>query len=343
MKRIMSIVVSLVLFGLMASPVGAQSATPMPPGGQADLQAATDWLISQQGDDGGFPGFSGESEVSVTIDAVIALVAAEHRGIDSSAVIDEAVAYLESGDGALVYAQTGAGQAAKLVHGIVAIGGNPQDFAGVDALALLEQSPDADTGLYGTGVYDHALALLALAATDSDIPDEAFTAIENSQTPEGGWAFDGSVTESAADGNTTSLTVQALVAAGEGDSQLVADGLSYLQTTLVDSTGATFQPGAGTPADANSTALVMQAVLAVGDDPSSDAWGDLPAALSAFQNETGAFYFNADDTSDNIFSTVQVIPAVAGLAQPVFPASDVAAPSATPVTYRPGTGLVQAA
>lgn len=343
MNQVMSIVLSLLLFGLVAVQAGAQSATPMATAGQADLQAAAEWLISQQGEDGGFLGFSGESEVSITIDAIIALVAAEHRGVDTGTAIDEAVAFMESGDGALVYAQTGAGQAAKLVLGILAFGGDPHDFAGVDPLALLEQGPDADTGLYGTGVYDHALTMLALAATDTDIPAEAFTAIEGTQTPEGGWAFDGSVTEGAADSNTTSLIVQALVAAGEGDSPLVADGLAYLQTALVDQSGATFQPGAGTPADANSTALVMQAVIAAGEDPSSEAWGNLPAALSAFQNESGAFFYNADDTSDNIFATVQAIPAVAGLAQPILPSSDVADPSATPLTLRFGAGFAQAA
>ena len=342
MKRVMSIVVSLLLLGLLTGPAGAQSATPVATAGQADLQAASEWLISQQSDDGGFPGFSGESEVSITIDAVIALIAAEQRGVGTGTTIDEAVAFMESGDGALVYAQTGAGQAAKLVLGIVALDGDPHDFAGVDPLALLEQGPDADNGLYGTGVYDHALAMLALAATETDIPAEAVTALENTQTPEGGWSFDGSVTEGAADSNTTSLVVQALVAAGEGDSPLVTDGLAYLQTTLVDRTGATFQPGAGTPADANSTALVMQAVIASGNDPSSDAWGNLPAALSAFQNESGAFFYNAD-TSDNIFSTVQAIPALAGLAQPVVPPGDVATPTATPISLHFDAELPQAA
>ena len=345
MKRTVDVLVSLIITAMvMAASViatGAQEATPVSVA--ADLEAATAWLIDQQGEDGGFPGFSGESEPSITIDAVMALAAAEHRGIDTSDAIDEAVGYLQSGDVALVFAQTGTGQAAKLVLGMVAAGEDPSDIAGVNPLALLEQGANPDTGVYGTGVYDHALVMLALAATGSDIPAEAITALEETRTPEGGWAFDGTVTEGAADTNTTSLVVQALVAAGQGDSALVSDALAYLLMGVDGTSGATFQPGAGFPADASSTAFVTQAVIAVGDDPSSDAWGNLTAALGAFQAGSGAFFFNSEDTAENLFSTVQVIPAVAGLALPIVPADGQATPVATPVTLQPNTLVARAA
>jgi hypothetical protein len=314
----------------LAAGVSAQGATPAA-GGEASLGRAALWLMSQQAPEGGFAGLDGTPDPSITIDAIVALVAAGEQGVNTHLAVDSAMAWLASGDQALVFAQTGQGQAAKLVLAAVAAGADPRDIANVDPLALIATGPDADTGFYGRGVFDHALCLLALAATGSDAPDEAISALESSRTPEGGWAFDGTTTEGAADSNTTALVVQALVALGQGDSPLVADAMAYLLTAVDGASGATFQPGAGFPTDSSSTALVMQAVIAVGDDPASDAWGNLPAALATFQNASGAFHYSADDLSDNIFASVQVIPALAGMALPVAPAAS----SATPVAMLP--------
>lgn len=341
MKRLVTLLASVLLAAALSTslPViaSAQSPTPIPmPGeGMGGLRAATDWLIGQQAEDGGFAGFSGASEPSITIDAIMALAAAQQQGVDVGTSIDDAVAYLESSDVAPVFAQTGPGQAAKLTLGIIAAGDDPRAFATVNPLMLVDKGVNDETGLYGTGVYDHALAMLALAAAGSDVPAEAIAALEETRTPEGGWAFDGTTTEGAADSNTTALVVQALVAAGEGDSALVSNALDYLRTTLVDDTGATFQPGDEAIADANSTALVLQAAIAAGEDPSSfDAWGNLPSALEAFQNPNGAFHYNADDPSDNLFTTAQAIPALAGLPLPLTPAPDGGAPVASPVAIR---------
>ena len=335
MKRslalIVSVLVAIVLStGIITSAAASQATPEIPDGSGADLEAATAWLISQQDDSGGFVGFSGEPEVSVTIDAVIALVSAQQDGVNVGQSIDNAIAWLESGDEALVYAQTGMGQAAKLVVGIVAYGGNPNDIAGVDPLALIEQGPSEETGFYGAGPFDHGLALLALGATNTEVPAEAITILEESRTPEGGWSFDGTATEGAADSNTTSIIIQGLVATGHGDSSLVSDALAYLQTTLVGTSGATFQPSDDAAAEANSTALVTQAVIAVGDDPTGAGWGDLSAAMAAFQNESGAFHYNDAETEDNLFSTVQAIPAVAGVALPIVPGAET---DATPIAW----------
>lgn len=340
MKRLTGVIsgaLALLAMTLVAG-VSAQGATPAA-SAEADLQAAATWLMSQQGEDGGFAGLDGTSDPSITIDAIVALVAAGERGIDTQEAVDDAVAWLGEGDRTLVYAQTGQGQAAKLVLGAVAAGADPHDIANVDPLALIEAGPSAETGLYGRGVFDHALCLLALAATGSEVPDDAIAVLETTQTPEGGWAFDGTVAEGAADSNTTSLVVQALVALGRADSPLVADAMGYLLTAVDGATGATFQPGAGFPADSSSTALVMQAVIAVGDDPASDAWGNLPAALAAFQNDSGAFHYSPDDLGDNIFATVQAIPAVAGMALPVTPGAS----AGTPVAVLPDRPVTLAA
>lgn len=327
MKRFLNVLAIVIVSVLLVS----QSAHAQDTGEPADLAAATGWLADLQQEDGGLPGFSGDSDPSITIDAIFALVAAERQGIDSGDAIDRAVVYLESGDVALTFAQTGAGQAAKLVLAMVATGGDPRDVAGVDALSLLESGPSPETGLYGTGVYDHAYVMLALASAGEAVPPAAIAGLEATQTPEGGWAFDGMTAEGAADSNTTALVIQALVASGESESQMVANAVSYLQTTIADTGGAVFQPGGETPPDAISTALVIQALIAVGEDPSAESWGNLMATVSTFQNEGGAFHFNEDDASDNIFSTVQVIPAAAGVALPIVEGADAAGSDAASV------------
>lgn len=303
------LLVSVVSGGLVA---GAQEATPGTPGvAGSGLQGAVDWLVARQGSDGAFQGFTGESDPGVTIDAIIALAAAEGAGIDTGASIDEAVDYLASGDVALVYAQTGVGQAAKLVLGLVAAGEDPADFARVQPLILLEDGQDDETGVYGTGIFDHGLAMLALAATGTKVPETAIDALTATQAPNGGWSFDGVPDDAAADSNTTALAIQALVASGNGESNLVSSGMDYLAMTVTEE-GAAFNAEPDSVPDANSTALVMQAHIAVGEDGSA-----LQESLAGFQNANGAFFYNAEDTTDNLFSTVQAIPALAGVALPV--------------------------
>lgn len=316
-----ALLVSVVSGGAIA---GAQGATPEPGrNGVADLQGAVDWLVSQQGDDGAFVGFTGESDPGVTIDAVIALAAAQRAGIDTGTSIEGALQYLASGDVALVYAQSGVGQAAKLALGLAAAGEDPADFAGVQPLTLVERGQDDETGVYGTGIYDHDLAMLALAAAGSEVPQTAIDALAEAQAPNGGWGFDGVPDDAAVDSNTTALVIQALVASGNGDSDLVATGMDYLATTVTDE-GVAFDAQPGSVADSNSTALAAQAYLAAGEDASA-----LLQALAGFQNANGAFFYNAEDTSDNLFSTVQAVPALAETPLPVLATPQ--AGEATPV------------
>lgn len=303
------LVVSLISSGALAA---AQDATPgVSPRGGSGLEGATEWLVSQQGSDGAFPGFAGESDPGVTIDAIIALVSAQRAEIDTGTSIEDAVAYLESGDAALVYAQTGVGQAAKLVLGLVAAGEDPADFANVQPLTLIENGQDEETGIYGTGIFDHGLVMLALGVTGSEAPATAIDALTETQAPNGGWSFDGVPDDAAVDSNTTSLVIQALVASGNGDSDLVTSGLAYLGT-IVTEEGVTSTEQPGSVPDSNSTALAVQAYIAAGKDPDT-----LMETLSQFQNDSGAFFYNAEDTSDNLFSTVQAMPALAEMALPI--------------------------
>ncbi len=291
-----------------ATPQASPLATPVAAPG---LQGAVDWLISQQQEDGSWLGFSGEPDTGTVVDTLITLGAAQEAGIDVGSSIDNAMAWLGSEDYALVYAQTGTGQAAKLVLALVAADADSLEIAGVKPLDLVLAGEAAESGLYGTGIYDHAYVLMALAATDSEIPATAMDFLGTVQAENGGFAWDGSTDITMVDSNTTSMVVQALVATGNGDSDVVARAVDFLRTTVTDQ-GAAYSVGA--EADSNSTALVAQAFMAVDVDATH-----LITALGTFQNANGAFHWMHSDLSDNSFSTLQAIPALGGITLPVIP------------------------
>jgi prenyltransferase beta subunit len=315
------------LLALLA-PVAARAQTATPAAGSPVANAAA-WLEKQQAADGGFLGFSGTSDAGTTADAILALAAARNAGVKVD--LTQAVDFLEKN--ALVYAQTGPGQAAKLVLTIVAAGGDPTDVENVNPLSIVEVSAKSETGQIGFGPFDHALGVLALVATGSDVPSKAIDVFRTTQLEDGSWSFDGTTANGGGDTNTTAVAIQALVAAGEGNDSMVAKALDYLKSVQTGAGGFPFQKGQAPKGDANSTAIVVQAIVALGQDPASADWKNAAAALAAFQNPSGAFRYTDDQPDDNLFATVQAIPAIAGQPYPIAASAggdgtDVATPPA---------------
>ena len=300
-----------------ATPAASLAASPA----EDPLAAASAWLRAQQDASGGFPGYSGEVDPGATIDAVLALSAAQESDPEAAATLAAAVAYLET-EG-LPYSQTGAGQAARLALAAIAGGRDPRAFGGVDLLAAIAAVPTTTVehpipGIYGDDLYDHALALIALAAAGETVPDSALQPFRDMQNDAGGWAFDGSTDAAAADSNTTALVIQALAATGRGDDHMVEDGLAFLRTLLApDGSGFAYGPAAPLVADANSTALAVQALIAAGQDPASPEWGNAARALASFQLPDGGLRYLASDEEPNLLATLQAIPALAGMPLPV--------------------------
>lgn len=315
-------------------PVAAQSATPgagaaASPVAAEGLEGAVSYLQGQQAEDGGFPGFEGTSDPGITADAVIALAAAREAGIDVGKSIDDALAYLE-GTG-VAYAETGAGQHAKLILALVAAGADPASFAGEDLVQPLFGT-EPESGIVGSGMFDHALVTLAAAAVGSDQAATLAEQFASYQIADGSWAFDASTELGAGDTNTTSLVIQALVAAGMGDAPAIEQALSYLGMAQAPGGGFAYQPAEPLVPDANSTALAIQALIATGADSSaSESTANAMAALLDFQNPSGGFQYTAESPDDNLFATVQAIPALAGRAAPVVAADRGATPVASPL------------
>ncbi len=287
------------------------------------LGSATAWLLAQQRPDGGFAGFSGESDPGMTVDAVLALAAA---GLDPARPRAEnapsAVAYLESV--ASTYSRT-TGGTAKLVLAAVAAGRDPRAFGGLDLVARLRQAYDPATGLYDTQLFSNAYALLALAAVGQSVPPAAIEAVLARQGSDGSWAWDGSTEPGAGDSNTTALVVQALAALGRAHDPAVTRALAYLRSVQAPDGAFAYQPADPLVGDANSTALAVQALLAVGEEPQSASWRFALDALARFGNPSGALRWRDDAADDNLFATVQAIPA---LARQPFPLRGVVRPLA---------------
>jgi hypothetical protein len=278
------------------------------------IERATAAILAQQDASGAFPGFSGEPDTAATIDALIALAAAQAAGVDVD--LAPILAYL-AGD-ALVFAQTNPASAARLSLGLAAAGGDSSAFASVDPLGLVMRGFDDATGFCGAQVYEHSLCVLALVAGGASVPPAWIDVLRANQNDDGGWVYDGTAESRTSDTNTTAVALQALIAAGVAiDDPAVVAGREFLFAMRAEGGGFAYLAGGPLVADANSTALCIQALIALREDPRSADWGDPVAALLAFQNESGLFGYSAEYPDDNLLATLQALPALAGLALPV--------------------------
>jgi hypothetical protein len=303
-----------VVTALALTPLAALAqATPSPAVDPAtSLQRGVDWLLSQQGDEGAWIGFTGESDPGVTIDAVLALTAAANAGIEVD--LTSAAQYLD--EHGRDYVQAGAGQAAKMIQAAVALGEDPTTFADINSVRWMLSGTDESTRIYGTSMYDTALVILALVAMGEPAPNAALRTIKRVQLDDGSWSFDGIENAANGDTNTTAIVIQALIASGDTKGKNIERGIQYLQESQLPG-GFAFQLMPDAVPDANSTALVVQALIAAGEDPSAQEWQNALGSLIAFQTPDGAFSYQLDPLEPNLFATVQAIPVLAGQAFPV--------------------------
>lgn len=299
---------SLGLIGLLLlsfTPARAQDA-------QGALDLALEWLVAQQLDDGGFStGFAPGSDLGASADAAIALASA---GQDPAAVSAQDVSLMDYLATTVAESdfQGFPGLAAKVALAVTAAGGDARQFGGTSLIDLILAGYDPGSGLFGTGTFDSALAVLALSAAGETLPEGAVDGLLATRIDDGSYAFTGDTTPGGGDSNTTALVVQALGAAGADENQ-IQPSIDYFRSVQNEDGGWTYQKPSdfGEATDANSTALVMQALLASGE--SLEAWGHPVDALLVFQDSSGAFGFNDAMPDPSLLATVQAIPALAGI------------------------------
>ena len=306
---------------------------------------AVDYILALQNDDGGFPSFGSNSDMSGTLDATFALAAAgvDFDGVETNGntVLD----YIESQHAA--YA-VNTGHTAKLVLGLIVAGENPQNFDGVNYVAQMESYFNIATGAYGDSSFDHAVYMLARDGLDESPAAGSVAFLRSKQLGNGGWEYGDTW---GADTNTTAVAIQALIDSGvDEDDEAIQDALDYLAAAQNADAGFPYTPGtAFSDSDANSTAFVIQALVAAHENiDAGGPWeksGTTPMeALLSFQNPNGAFAYmqvpddNGGNDDSNAYATYQAVPALL-LSTYAEPAEATATPrpSRTPTESPDGT------
>ncbi len=301
------------------------------PASKATAHSARDWLVTQQQPDGGFEvsGFAGFE----TPDAILALAEdAQQQEAWNPAQARAAVqAVQRNGRSALDAVDTfaagaiDAGQAAKLVVLVAKpLGYDPRAFdprndGARDLVAIV------DAGRTANGAYGQFNATLYAAIAEklvgSPVGATTLALIRSGQQASGGWGFTGDATATDADVDTTSLAIQALVAAGVGaDDRTLVNGVRYLaRRQRTDGAWRSFGVD-----DPNSTATAVLAITAVGEDPVQSCWRDRavtklagtpyasPVAWLRHQSGTDGHIVSPNDAFPpvNTFATTQSIEAL---------------------------------
>jgi hypothetical protein len=205
---------------------------------------------------------------------------------------------------------SGWGDAYELARGVlsvVAMGDNPQSFAGRNLLSALRAKIGAKGGI-GPAANSTYWGVLALRAAGSSVPARTLAYIRNRQHPGGGYGW---AIGAAPDSNDTAAAVLALHAAGVGrNAGSIAHAFGYLKSAQSPAHGYALVPGEA--ADSQSTSWAIQARHACGlRNRRSRAW------LLARQLPDGAWNYQPGTTVTPTFVTAQVLPAVHGRWYPI--------------------------
>lgn len=223
--------------------------------------------------------------------------------------------------------------AGKAALGAKALGLDPKSVNGTDLISVVNAGYNTETGAYASDDFSQSIAMLGLSCTGNQVGAKAIAALKATAVKDGGWGFGG-----AADPDTTSIALQALLAAGVAKSDAaVASGLAYLKANQGNDGGWGFDPN---ESNTSSTAFVVQALLALGENPEAAAYtknGATPVSyLLSQQNADGSF-----KGFDPAYATNQVLPALAGRTfcnaaeTPITRVRPTATPTATPTTPPP--------
>jgi outer membrane protein assembly factor BamB/subtilase family serine protease len=201
---------------------------------------------------------------------------------------------------------------------------DPMNFGGVNYLTTVKSYHDGVQFDDPASINDDALGILALVSAgdpnSTGIIDRSVEYIISRQNRDGGWSkiiegTGGNVTANAtSDVKTTSLAIQALVAAGEHPkSSVITNASAFLRRSL---------DADGSFSDAVTTASAVQAILAMGENPlvwwnTSVNNSDTPIEyLLNLQQPDGSFNYTTNRSLFPRDTTAKVIPALTACPHP---------------------------
>jgi outer membrane protein assembly factor BamB/subtilase family serine protease len=199
---------------------------------------------------------------------------------------------------------------ARMILVISAIGEDPTNFGDVNYLVMLKSYYNGEQFGDPDSVEDDVIAILALLAcedkdpaTDSMIVN-ATNYIIDRQNTDGGWSSYGE----GSDVKTTSLVIQALIAAGEDkNSQVITKALNYLRDAQSEN---------GSYSNVKETSYAIQAFIAAGEELSS--YTETINYLLSLQQPDGSFNYTANISLFPPVTTTYPIPALCGEPYPVM-------------------------
>jgi len=279
---------------------GFEGGQALSPAEAESAQRALDWILAQQQADGGYGNMGGTIETLMAIGAN-GLTAGTWQSPDASRSLAIYSRYNQAR-----FSRSDVAAPGKLAVALAA--GNACISRGT--VRPLARYSD-ETGAYGPSNAATIWGILGTLAMSETVPADAVATVFAAQDATGGWEWQA---DFGADSNTTSLAIQALIAAGEPmTSTAVVSGLAYLKSTQQADGGFAYDAVSGTGSDANSTAYVLQALAAAGEDPASEAWtveGATPLTfMLGLQMEDGSFEWQPG-TGGNLFATQQAVAAL---------------------------------
>ncbi len=296
---------------------GDFNVNPMPPPVSRELlaaNAALQWMRPQQQANGGYGNVGG------TLDILLAVAAANRAPAHWQSTAGNSLLDYVS-PRAASFARQSAAASGKLMLAVAAADEDPMDFAGLNLVISTTHFYNPATGAYGATIQDQALSMLGLHAAGAPIPPAAVQRLATMANTNGGWGW---TPGQPSDADSTSVAVEALVAAGQpATAPAIVNGLAFLDTVqhLNDDGGFAHSPDLpwGLESNTNSTAFAIQALLAADEDPLAASWSISATTPISFllgqQLPSGAFVY-VNPPAD-LFATQQAVPALVGKPYPL--------------------------
>jgi energy-coupling factor transport system substrate-specific component len=238
------------------------------------IASPSEFLLTHQGDDGGFAEAGGPASPALTAWAALGLAAA---GQPSDGALD----YLRAHEGDTMPAATRA---------LVALA---EAALGDTRLA---ESLSTKAGRTNVMIW----TILAQRQARLTVPKTLVSTLLARQAPSGGWGW---ATGVAPDSNDTAAAVQALRATGVTGAP-IRRGLDYLRGARNRDGGFALVRGRGS--DAQSTAWAIQAFLAAGARVPTGAF----AYLRGLERDDGSYRYSRRYVTTPVWVTSQVLPAL---------------------------------